>query len=162
MKKIALVLVMVCSSMICFAQTRLISFEDIKYLLHNDLAQADTFLVAKGYTVKNRNIKKKYNEYTMPIKGGTFVNVNIRADGKRIFIEVETTELGQYDLIYNSIMQYPNKSDALANDIQTYTIKGVCTVYITVRDVYPYNPLRKNYDFQIVADKNVTADRDLN
>lgn len=148
--------------MLCFAQSNLLSFEDIKYILHNDLDRADTFLVAKGYTVKSRNIKKKFYEYTMPVKGGTFVNVNLRADGKRMFIDLETTELGQYDLIYNSIMQYPNKSSVLAGDIQSYAIKGVCTVYITVTDVVPYNPLRKDYDIQIVADKNITADRDLN
>jgi hypothetical protein len=162
MKKAVLVVVMLCLSMICFAQSNLLSFEDIKYLLHNDLDRADTFLVAKGYRVKSRNIKKKYNEYTMPIKGGTFVNVNLRADGKRMFIDLETTELGQYDLIYNSLMQFPNKSSVIAGDIQTYAIKGVCTVYITINDVVPYNPLRKDYDIQIVADKNVTADADLN
>ncbi len=155
-------MVITCSSVIGFAQSNLISFEDIKYLLHNELDQADTFLVAKGYMVKSRNIKKKYSEYTMPIKGGTFVNVNLRADGKRMFIDLETTELGQYDLINNTIEQFPNKSSVIAGDIQTYTIKGVCTVYITINDVMPYNPLRKDYDIQFVADKNVTADRDLN
>ncbi len=162
MKKSLTLLVFICLSISCFAQSNLISFEDIKYLLHNDLNQADTFLVAKGYKVKTRNVKKKYNEYTMSVKGGTFVNVNVRADGKRIFIDLETTDIGQYDLINNSIMQYPNKSSMTAGDILTYTLKGLCAVYITVTDVVPYNPLRKDYDFQIVADKSVTADRDLN
>ena len=162
MKKAVLIVVMICSSMICFAQSNLLSFEDIKYVLHNDLDHVDTFLVAKGYKIKSKSIKKKYNEYTMPIKGGTFVNVNVRADGKRMFVDMETTELGQYDLIVNSILQFPNKSSVIAGDIQTYTIKGECTAYITVNDVAPYNPLRKDYDIQFIADKNVTADKDLN
>ena len=162
MKKTILILAMLFTSGLCFAQKNLISYEDIKYLLHNNLAQADTFLIAKGFTVKSKNEKRKFNEYTLPIRGGTFVNVSLRADGRRMFIDMQTTEIGQYDLINNSISQYPSKTGMAGPDVQTFTIKDVCTVYVTVSDVMPYNPLIKNYDIQIVADKNIVADRDLN
>lgn len=162
MKKLLLTTLIICSSMLCFAQQSLLSYEDIKYLLHNDLASADTFLTAKGYAIKTKNQKKKFNEYTLPIKGGTFVNVNVRADGRRMFIDMQTTEIAQLNLIQNSISQYLNKESITGADILTYTIKNMATIYITTNDTVPYSPIRKNYDIQIVADKNVTADMGLN
>ncbi|MDB5009887.1 MAG: hypothetical protein JWR67_3005 [Mucilaginibacter sp.] len=156
MKTIILTTALICSGIICFAQTNLISYEDIKYILHNNLQHADTFLTAKGYTLKSKNEKTRNREYTLPIKGGTFVNLHIRADGKKLFMELETNELGQYNLINNSISQYLNKSGS-TGDVQTYSIKDLCNIYITVTDTMPYDPIRKDYNMQIVADKNVTA-----
>lgn len=162
MKKIILLFTIVCSSMLCFSQSKLLSYEDVKYLIRNDLNQADTFLVAKGYKLKSHNIKKKYSEYTMPIAGGTFVNVNLRMDGRRMFMEIETTEVGQYNLILNSIAQYPHTSGLTGADIETYTIKNLFTAYVTINEVVPYSPLIKDYSIQIVPDKSAVADRDLN
>jgi len=156
MKTTLLTATLIFSSIFCFAQTNLISYEDLKYLLHNNLLQADTFLMAKGYTLKSKNDKTKNREYNLPIKGGTFVSLHLRADGKKLFIDMETNELSQYNLINNSISQYLNKAGS-TGDVQTYTIKDLCNIYITVTDMVPYDPIRKDYDMQIVADKNVTA-----
>ena len=162
MKKIVLLLAFTFVSVACFAQSKLLSYEDVKYIIRNDLDQADTFLVAKGYKLKSKNVKKKYSEYTTPSNGGTFVNVNLRMDGRRMFMEIETTDVAQYNLIYNTIMQYPHKYTLTGADIQTYAIKDLFTVYVIVNEVIPYSPLIKNYSIQIVPDKNVVADRDLN
>jgi len=134
----------------------LISYEDMKYILHNNLLHADTFLMSKGYTLKVKDDKKKTREYTLAIKGGTHVDLTLRADGKRLFIDLETNELGQYNLINNSISQYINKAGSTA-DVQTYVIKDLCSIYITVNDTMPYDPMKRDYDMQIVADKSVTA-----
>src|SRR5689334_11954444 len=106
MKKILLGILLSCSSCLTFAQQKLISYEDLKYLLHNNIQKADTFLTAKGYTLITKNIKAKNREYTLSIKGGTHVNLSFRADGKRLFLEIETNAMEQYDLINNSISQY--------------------------------------------------------
>ena len=134
----------------------MISYEDMKYILHNNLLHADTFLMSKGYTLKVKDDKKKTREYTLAIKGGTHVDLTLRADGKRLFIDLETNELGQYNLINNSISQYINKAGSTA-DVQTYVIKDLCSIYITVNDTMPYDPMKRDYDMQIVADKSVTA-----
>ncbi len=162
MKKIILLLVVICASMACFAQSKLLSYEDVKYLIRNDLNQADTFLLAKGYKLKTKSVKKRYSEYTMPRSGAAFVNVNLRMDGRRMFLEIETTDVTQYNLIYNSILQYPHKFTLTGADIETYTIKDLFTAYITINEVVPYSPIIKNYSIQIVPDKNTVADRDLN
>jgi hypothetical protein len=156
MKKILLSIVFICSGILCFAQTNLISYEDMKYLLHNNLLHADTFLMAKGYTVRSKNDKTKNREYVLPINGGTHVDLTLRADGKKLFMEIETNEISQYNLINNSISQYINKAGSIG-DVQTYTVKDLCNIYITVTDAVPYDPMKKDYDMQIVADKNVTA-----
>jgi len=156
MKIFFLTIALIFSGIVCFAQTNLISYEDMKYLLHNNLLHADTFLMAKGYTLKSKNDKTKNREYTLAIPGGTAVNIHLRADGKKLFMEIETNELSQYNLINNSIAQYINKAGSVG-DVQTYTIKDLCNIYITVSDTVPYSPGRKDYDMQIVADKNVTA-----
>ena len=162
MKKIIFLLVIICTSIACFAQSKLLSYEDVKYLIRNDLNQADTFLLAKGYTLKSKNVKKKYSEYTMPREGRTFINVNLRMDGRRMFMEIETTDVTQYNLIYNSILQYPHKFSLTGSDIETYTIKDLFTAYIIVNEVVPYSPIIKNYSIQIVPHKNAVADKDLN
>ena len=156
MKKLFLSTVLVCSGILCFAQSNLISYEDMKYLLHNNLAHADTFLTAKGYSIRSKSDKIKNREYVMATKGGTHVDLTMRADGKKLFMELETNELSQYDLINNSISQYINKAGAIG-DVQTYIIKDLCNIYITVTDAIPYDPMKKDYSMQIVADKNVTA-----
>jgi hypothetical protein len=162
MKKLIFVVAIICTSITCFSQSKLLSYEDVKYLIRNDLNQADTFLVAKGYKLKSKNIKKKYSEYTMPRSSGLFVNVNLRMDGRRMFLEVETTDVAQYNLILNSILQYPHKFTLTGADIETYTIKDLFTAYIITNEVVPYSPIIKNYSIQIVPDKNAVADRDLN
>ncbi len=156
MKTALLTVMLICSGILCFAQTNLISYEDMKYLLHNNLLHADTFLTAKGYTLKSKNDKTKNREYLLTIKGGTHVDLTLRADGKKLFMEIETNEVGQYNLINNSISQYINKAGSIG-DVQTYVIKDLCNIYITVTDAVPYDPMKKVYDMQIVADKNVIA-----
>ncbi len=80
----------------------------------------------------------------------------MRSDGKRLFIEIETNELNQYGLIRESIAQYLIK-DSMVVDVQSYSVKDLGNIYITVNDTVPYDPLRKDYDIQIVSDKHITA-----
>jgi len=156
MKKLLFSLIFSCPVGLCFGQQNLISYEDIKFLLHNNLAQADTFLTAKGYSITQRNVKTQNRIYQLNLKEGTFIMLTMRADGKKQFIELETNELSQYTLINNSISQYINKEGSIG-DVQTYFIKNLCSIYITVNDTRPYNPLRRDYVMQIVPDKHVTA-----
>src|SRR5688500_1398612 len=132
MKKIILSLIIICTSVASFSQSKLLSYEDVKFLIRNDLNQADTFLLSKVYTLKSKNVKKKYSEYTMPREGRTFINVNLRMDGRCMFMEIETTDVTQYNLIYNSILQYPHKFSVNGADIETYAIKDLFTAYIIV------------------------------
>lgn len=156
MKKLLLTAIIFCSTIASFAQSNLVSYDDLSYLLHNNIGKADTFFVAKGYTVAEKNIKKNTRKYTLAIPGGTYSNVNVRIDGKRLFIEIETNELQQYNLIYNSIADYLNKASSTA-DVQAYTVKDLGSIYVMVNDAVPYNPLRRVYDIQIVSDKAITA-----
>ncbi|MGZ3757464.1 MAG: hypothetical protein ACXVAY_14400 [Mucilaginibacter sp.] len=156
MKTLFLTITLIFSVFLCFSQSNLVSYEDLKYILHNNLAHADTFFTAKGYALKSKNDKTKNREYSLAIQGGTYVNVHLRADGKKLFMEIETNELSQYNLINNSISQYINKAGSVG-DVQTYNVKDLCSIYITIGDTVPYSPIRKDYDMQIVADKNVIA-----
>jgi hypothetical protein len=80
----------------------------------------------------------------------------VRIDGRRLFLEIETNELQQYNLLYNSIADYLNKATSTA-DVQAYTVKDLGSIYVMVNDAVPYNPLRRVYDIQIVSDKAITA-----
>jgi len=156
MKALFVSFFVLCSVNYGFAQSKLISYDDLKYLLHNNLQKADTFLMAKGYQLKSKNEKTRNREYRIANAGGTYVDLHLRADGKRLFIELETDDISQYDLINSSISQYLNKA-ASVGDVQAYFVKDLCNIYITINDTVPYSPLKKDYDMQIVADKNVTA-----
>ena len=156
MKKLLFSLLFCCSAGFCFGQQNLISYEDIKFLLHNNLAQADTFLTAKGYTTTQKNVKTKNRAYGLKLTDGSFVTLTMRADGKKQYIELETNDITKYTLINNSISQYINKEGSIG-DVQTYYVKNLCNIYITVNDTKPYNPIKRDYVMQIVPDKNITA-----
>jgi hypothetical protein len=156
MKKLLLSTLLFCFASASFAQTSLISYEDLSYLLHNNINKADTFFAAKGYTLGKKDEKKNLRKYDLKIPGGTYVSNNVRVDGRRMYIEMETNELAQYNMIYNSISQYVNK-ESTTPDVQTFVVKDLGTIYIMVNDVVPYNPTRREYTIRLVADKNITA-----
>jgi predicted house-cleaning NTP pyrophosphatase (Maf/HAM1 superfamily) len=156
MNRLLICIIFTCSTILCFGQKSLVSYDDIKYLLHNNLQQADTFLVAKGYIIAKKDNNNNNRKYSLGIEGGTYSNISMRSDGKRLFIEIETNEIDQYNLIRESISQYLNK-DALVADIQTYSVKDLGNIYVTINDSVPYNPIKKVYDIQVVGDKHITA-----
>lgn len=156
MKKLLLSTLLFCFTSVGFAQTKLISYDDLSYLLHNNINKADTFFMAKGHTLVKKDEKKNLRKYDLKIAGGTYVTTNVRVDGRRMYIEMVTNELGQYNMIYNSISQYLDKESATP-DVQTFTVKDLGIIYVMVNDVVPYNPTRREYTIRLVADKNITA-----
>src|ERR1700729_3251295 len=97
MKGLFFVLLFVFCATAGFCQKTLISYDDIKYLLHNNLLQADTFLVAKGYLVTKKDNNNKNRKYSVTLPGGTANEISVRSDGKRLFIELETNDIDQYN-----------------------------------------------------------------
>lgn len=140
----------------CFGQSKLISYDDLGYLLRNNINKADTFFEAKGYSLVEKNINKKTRKYSLKLEDGTYANFNLRNDGKRMYVEIETNAPEQYNLIYNSISQYINKQTSTA-EIQTFDVKDLGSIYIMTDDTTPYNPLRRTYTMQVVSDKSITA-----
>src|ERR1700753_4015471 len=132
MKKLLLLLVFTVSGILCFAQKNLLSYDDLKYLLINNLQKTDTFMMAKGYEVKVKNVKTGNRTYSS-VSGDLHIDINVRIDGKRLMVEIETNVLSQYDLIHNSIAQYVLK-DSMSADVQTYNVKDLGSIYITVSD----------------------------
>jgi hypothetical protein len=156
MKTFLIALLLLSGATFCFGQKSLISYDDVKYLLHNNLHQADTFLVAKGYVIAKKDNNNKNRKYSLTTPNGTYNNIDMRSDGKRLFIEIETDEIDQYNLIRESIAQYLNMKGMVA-DVQSYSVKELGEIYITVNDTVPYNPIKKDYDIHVVGDKNITA-----
>lgn len=155
MKKTVLLVYLGFSAVLCFGQKHLLSYDDLKFILINNLQKTDTFMMAKGYQITAKSVKKNTRSYSS-VSGGSHVNVDVRLDGKRLFIEIVTNELTQYDIIHNSIAQYVIK-DASIGDVQTYEVKQFGSIYITVNDTAPYDPLKREYDIHIVSDKHITA-----
>jgi len=155
MKKVTLLSLFMLLGTWCFAQKNLLSYDDLKYLLMNSLPKTDTFMMAKGYLVKVKNTKNNNRVYSS-VSGDSHVDINVRQDGKRLLIEIETNVLSQYDLIHNSIAQYIDKTSTTP-DVQTFVVKDLGAIYITVTDTTPYDPLKREYDIHVVPDKRITA-----
>ena len=155
MKKLLLLISFTCAVTLCFSQKHLLSYDDVKFLLINNLQKADTFMMAKGYQIASKNNNTKNRSYKSET-GSSHTDVDIRLDGKRLFIEIQTNELEQYDLIHSSIAQYVSK-DNVSPDVQTYVVKELGTIYITVNDTAPYDPLKRDYDIHVVSDKHITS-----
>lgn len=155
MKKSLITIILLCIAYAGFAQGKLISYEEVQFMLHNNINRNDSLLLGKGYTQKARNEKKKTREYTLATNRGTYVNLSLRADGRRMFMELETNDNQQFDVLTSSITQYPYKKEHIG-DIEVYTIKDVGSIYITSNDNSP-DPLKKYHLIQIAPDKNVMA-----
>ena len=158
MKKLLLTAILFMSVPLCFAQQQrnLVSYDDLSYVLTNNINKADTFFTAKGYTLAEQNIKKKTRKYVLKMNGGTYANFSLRNDGRRMYVEIETNEPEQYNLIYTSIASYVNK-EVTTPEVQAFTVKDLGNIYVMVNDTMPYNPLRRTYTIQIVSDKSITA-----
>jgi hypothetical protein len=111
--------------------------------------------MAKGYQVTSKKSNTKNRSYKLD-EGSSHNDVDIRLDGKRLFIEIQTNEIEQYDIIHGSIAQYVKK-DAQVADVQTYEVKELGSIYITVNDTTPYDPMKREYDIHVVSDKHITA-----
>jgi hypothetical protein len=156
MKTLILFMSFFCVSFICFAQKQLISYEDLKYLLENNLGKADTFLTAKGYAIVKINKKTNNRRYLTSMPGGTKSAVELRSDGRKVFVEIITDDVSQFNMIHNSISSFLLASTSYS-DIQTYNVKDLGTIYISVNDTVPYSPIRKDYAIHLVAEKGITS-----
>lgn len=154
MKKTFLTLSLLLLGMASFAQTHLISYEDLKFMLRNVISTDDTFLVSKGYHLKKNNPKNK--SYELNLAGGIHNNIEMRSDGKKIFIEIQTNAIEQYDMIRQSIASFKVNSQA-GPDTEAYQVKNLGNIYMIISDSTPYDPLKRDYDIQVVPDKNITA-----
>jgi hypothetical protein len=156
MKKILITAIISCLAYTGFAQGKLISYEEIQYLLHNNINRDDSLLLAKGYTQTEKSEKKKTRLYTLNTPRGTFIRLNMRADGRRMFLELETNDIQQHDVLMSSIGQYPHKTETMG-DMEIYILKDLCSIYVTQTENVPYDPMKKNYLIQIAPEKNVMA-----
>lgn len=128
----------------------------MKYLVENNLDKGGEFLQSKGYTLSKKNEKKKTQIYKVSFKGSTESEITMRADGRKIFLEIETNNISQYTMIYNSISPYLVSSGS-GLESQVFNVKGLGTIYILSRDGVPYGPLNKYYDIHLTADKGITS-----
>ena len=156
MKKALLSLLLSAFAYTGFAQGKLISYEEIQFMMHNNINRDDSLLLGKGYTQKAKNEKKRTREYTLATNRGTFINLSLRADGRRLFMELSTNDIQQHDVLMSSITQYPYKKENMG-DMDLYILKDLATIYVTQTENVPYDPMKKNYLMQIVPDKNVIA-----
>jgi len=156
MKKALLSLLLSAFAYTGFAQGKLISYEEIQFMMHNNINRDDSLLLGKGYTQKAKNEKKRTREYTLATNRGTFINLSLRADGRRLFMELSTNDIQQHDVLMSSITQYPYKKENMG-DMDLYILKDLATIYVTQTENVPYDPMKKNYLIQIVPDKNVMA-----
>lgn len=155
MKKLVILVYLGFSASLCIGQKHLLSYDDLKFMIINNLQKTDTFMMAKGYTISSKNNKSNNRTYSS-VSGSSRIDINVRQDGKRLMIEIETNVLSQYDLIHNSIAQYVDKQ-ATTPDVQTYVVKDLGSIYITATDTNPYDPLKREYDIHVVPDKRITA-----
>ncbi len=143
--------------MVCFAQQKLLSYEDITYLIQHNIAKADNFMTAKGYDVAPSKPKDRVKKYILKYKDNSQSEVTLRPDGRRLFIGIQTDILEQYNLLLNSISQYRSTASSPSPDVMAYVVKDLGNIYITISDSVPYDPLKKDYDIQVVPDKNIAA-----
>lgn len=155
MKKILLIISLCLGSFLCKAQQNLLSYDDFVFLINNNLQKGDDFMQSKGYT-KVKTKKAGNLKYHMALPGNSASDVEIRADGRRLYIYIATDELQQLNLVSNSIEPFLlSKEDN--SGVTNYKVKDLGNIYVMITDKVPYNPIKKDYDIRIVSDKQITA-----
>lgn len=156
MKKIMFLATLLMVTSRVFSQTSLLSYDDIQFMLQNNLEKNDTFLVAKGYVSLNAKPKKGSKKFILTLPNNVHNNIELRVDGRKIYIDIQTNALQQYDMLKNSIASYKVASEA-GPDTEAYRVKDLGNIYVLITDAVPYNPLKREYEIQIAPDKQYTA-----
>lgn len=156
MKTLFILAAFVTIGLVSQAQQKLLSYEDITYVLNNNLQKSDEFMQAKGYIPADKKLKPNNKKYTLTLPDNTQSEVDIRSDGRKLYMEIFTDAIAQFNLISNGIAQFILKKETL-NDMLIYQVKDLGTLYLMVTDKVPYNPIKKDYDIRIISDKNITA-----
>ncbi|MBS7565237.1 hypothetical protein KHS38_12560 [Mucilaginibacter sp. Bleaf8] len=154
--KISIIAILLIITSACTAQ-QLLSYDDFTFILTNNLQRDDAFIQSKGYVpIVTKKQREGHKKYTLQLPNGYSSEVEIRADGKRLNINIFTDYPDQYNLVTNSIAPYVLSKES-NEDILSYRVKDLGNIYVVVTDKAPYNPLRKDYAIRIVADKDITA-----
>jgi len=74
MRKLFLLFVFIVSGTLCFGQKNLLSYDDLKYILINNLQKTDTFMMAKGYEITVKNDKTNNRTYSS-VSGDSHVDI---------------------------------------------------------------------------------------
>jgi len=155
-KRFVLILALFLAAFTARAQQSLLAYEDISYIISHNFQKADDFMQSKGYVPVNKKLKPGNKAYTLNLAGGTHSNVEIRQDGKRTYIYIDTDELAQYNILDSSVSAYVTSRES-SGDIMMLQVKDMGSIYINVNETVPYSAIKKNYDIRIVSDKNITA-----
>jgi outer membrane lipoprotein-sorting protein len=154
MRNLLLVAAFCFISVWCRAQQKLLSYDDLAYMITNNLQRTDSFMQSKGYTKVAVN-KVGNLKFNLKMPGSTTSEVTIRSDGKRVYIYITTDELQQYNLINNSIAPYLLSREETMG-VQAYRVKDLGIIYILINEKVPYSPINKDYDIQLVSDPTIT------
>ncbi|UEG55081.1 hypothetical protein LLH06_08910 [Mucilaginibacter daejeonensis] len=160
MRRILAISMFCLTALACKAQQKLISYDDMVYLITNNLQHDDQFMLSKGYISKNKKaIGTKTTgsiKYELSLPGGSTSEVEIRADGRRVYIYIATDEIQQVNLVINSIEPFVLSKDE-SSGILNYKVKDLGNIYYTSTDKMPYNPIKRDHDIRIVSDKAITT-----
>jgi hypothetical protein len=154
MKKILLLAALCCITLLSYAQQKFLSYEDLVYLETNNLHKINDFMQQKGYlssTTKNQRTLK----FILQSNGNSSA-VEVRADGRRLYIYIATDEIQQVNLLDNSIQPYLQSTEETSG-VTILKVKDLGIIYTTVNDKVAYSPIKRDYDFRIVSENNTTA-----
>ncbi|WP_342645071.1 hypothetical protein [Mucilaginibacter sp. CSA2-8R] len=155
MKKGLLLWALCLAALASHAQQKLLAYDDFVYIINNNLQKSDDFMISKGYT-KVKTKKQGNQKYHLDLPGNSTSDVEIRVDGRRIYIYVATDELQQLNLVNNSIAPFLLSKEDISG-ITNYRVRDLGNVYEQIIDKVPFNPIKKDYDIRIVSDKNITT-----
>lgn len=155
MKKALLFCALCLAGLTSQAQQKLLAYDDFVYIINNNLQKSDEFMLSKGYT-KVKTKKQGNQKYHLDLPGSSTSDVEIRMDGRRIYIYIATDELQQLNMVNNSIAPFLLSTEDISG-ITNYRIKDLGNVYEQIIDKVPFNPIKKDYDIRIVSDKNITT-----
>jgi len=153
-KKLLLLTALCCFTALAYGQQKFLSYDDLVYLETNNLQKAGNFMQSKGYSPLK---SKKQGNLKFTLQSGVNTSqVEIRSDGRRVYIYIATDEIQQFNLLYNSILPYLESTEENSG-ITIYKVKDLGIIYTTSNDKVPYSPIKRDYDISIVSDKNITA-----
>lgn len=155
MNKVLLLGALCLAAFTSHAQQKLLAYDDFVYIINNNLQKSNDFMISKGYTaVKTK--KQGNQKYHLDLPDNSTSDVEIRMDGRRIYIYIATDELQQLNLVNNSIAPYLISREDISG-ITNYRVRDLGNVYEQIIDKVPFNPIKKDYDIRIVSDKNITT-----
>lgn len=93
----------------CSAQKQLLTYQDLQYVMQNNIPSISSFLQQKDYHLQPSFGDNETRFFTL-FADIDYTDISVKANSRHTIVHLSTTDLAQVDLIQKALVNYPFKN----------------------------------------------------